>query len=93
MLGPNVCNFDHDHISDKNDVHSELKRASVSIDGRCRLGANAVVIRWNSISNNCLVSAGAVVTRDCKEQAPFYSCALAQLSKQFELDERRRDER
>lgn len=93
MLGPNVCIFDYGHISDKNDAHSELKRASISIDERCRLGANAVVTRWTSISNNCLVSAGAVVTRDCKEQASLYGCAPAQMSKRFELDEKRRDER
>ncbi len=83
MLGSNVCFFDYDYIFNKNDVHSELKRASIAIGERCRLGANTVVTRWTSISNNCLVSAGAVVARDCKERASLNGCVPAQLSKRF----------
>lgn len=58
MFGPNVCVYDHDHVFDKDGVHSDLKTTPVEIGSHCWIGANALVTRGCEIVDKVLVGGG-----------------------------------
>ena len=83
IFGPDVKVYDHDHAFDADGVHGELLSSPVSIGGGCWVCANSVVTRGVRVADRCLVSAGAVVTRDCAEPASLYGGVPARLLKRF----------
>lgn len=91
IFGPDVKVYDHDHAFDADGVHGELVSSPVSIGGGCWLCANSVVTRGVRVADRSLVSAGAVVTRDCAEPAALYGGVPARLLKRFVSDERRQE--
>lgn len=84
IFGPDVKIYDHDHVFNKAGVHDELVSLPVSIGKRCWLGANSVVTRGVRVSDCCLISAGAVVTHSCVENAALYGGVPAKQLKKFE---------
>ena len=84
MLGPNVCVFDHDHVFDGEGVHREIVSSPISIGERCWLGANVLVTKGVSISDNICVGGGSAVLRSLDEPG-LYVGTPPRLVRRFSL--------
>jgi acetyltransferase-like isoleucine patch superfamily enzyme len=69
LIASNVFITDHDHgiattgsIS-QNPINRELSFSTVSIGKSCWIGQNACILKGVLLGDNCIVAAGAVVTR------------------------------
>ncbi|MEI6828812.1 MAG: DapH/DapD/GlmU-related protein [Synechococcaceae cyanobacterium ELA445] len=69
LIASNVFISDHDHgTSDYRSmllppIERNLACASVAIGESCWIGQNVCILKGVSLGNNCIVAAGAVVTR------------------------------
>lgn len=65
LLGENVKIYDHNH---RFNMHKKLKdqgfsNGTVMIGERCWIGSNVTILKGAEIGNNCVISAGCLISR------------------------------
>lgn len=86
-VGPNVIFCTHSHNIGETDQRAvrETQLKPIKIGKGTWIGANVLILSGVTIGKGCVIAAGAVVTKDCKDDG-LYGGILARILKRLEDD-------
>ncbi|MFI3202180.1 MAG: DapH/DapD/GlmU-related protein [Eubacteriales bacterium] len=66
-IGPNVCIYDHDHDV----INGGYISAPINIGSQVWIGAGVIILKGIVIGDNCVIAAGAIVTKNVPANTLF----------------------